>query len=598
MGLLAAGILLLSGVCLLHQHRQATRPSHLANLTGNIQCYQGTIVSEVQEKANHYKAELAVASVKINSRWKPAEGKVLVYLAKSSPTPQYGDKILLKGSPQKVPPPANPGEFDYQGYLAIGQIHHQHFAKEAQFMLVGHHEPNPVFAASLRVRERAKNVFRRFITTPREYAIAVGLVLGLREGMDEELKAAYASAGAMHVLAVSGAHVVIVFWIVASLLGFLKKIPRGRWVFAATSLLLLWFYAFVTGLSSSVLRAVVMFSFVIIADVAGREKSNYNFLAASAFFLLCANPWFVLDVGFQLSYAAVLGIIYLHPRIYAWFDCKTLVMDKIGGMTSTCLAAQIGVLPFTLFYFHQFPVYFLLANLVVIPLSSAILYAGIALLAVAWIPGVSIVVAAILEGLIWLLNQFALLTYQLPGAIIGGFFINKLEFGLLTGAVLFLLVFLQYKRLWQLAMVLCLLSVLILSDGAEEKEQVKQQRLAIYSVKGHSAIGVIEGKKHLLVADSSLLDDPDKIKFHLQNDWLACGVNQSTLLPFGPLTHPMLPWEHQDAYSLFTWGGKRFIILHKPTGNTVPGSLQADVLIVRQNSSESWTDGPTTAKKS
>ncbi len=582
-GMLGGVTLSLAGFLIMQTHVPSQETSHLLNQPANTQLYRGTIIAEVQERANHYKAELAVEAVRTGQEWRRAGGKVLVYLAKTGPTPQYGDQLLIKGTPQPVLAPANPGEFDYRGYLAIQQIHHQHFLKAHNYIIYGHSVPNPVLAASLKVRDWAKGVFRRHITTSREYTIAVGLVLGIRTGMDEEMKAAYASAGAMHVLAVSGAHVVIVCWIVTLLLGFLKKFWHGRWLFALTALGLLWFYAFVTGLSSSVLRAVVMFSFVIIADASGREKSNYNFLAASAFLLLCLNPWYLLDVGFQLSYAAVLGIVYLHPKMYGWVDCRTRLADKLWGMTSTCLAAQIAVLPFTLFYFHQFPVYFLLANLVVIPLSSAILYAGILLLFVSWIPWVSAWVSLAFEGMIWLLNQSALLTLRLPGAIIGGFFINKLEFLLLTALLVMLLVFLQAKKLWQLGAVSGLLLALVVIDVWEQKEQVNQQKLALYAVKGYSAIGIIEGQNHLLVADSALLTQRDKIKFHLQNDWQAAGVTQSTFLPLGSVSHPMLLWHHADFYSVFIWNGKRFVVLNQPSANPVPAALTADVLVVRQN---------------
>ncbi|MBD0260530.1 MAG: ComEC family competence protein, partial [Cytophagales bacterium] len=414
LGGLAFGIVALAGAALTHGHDDTNHPGHLVHQPGAVAYFTGTVTSEVQERPNRYKAELTVTQIKVGDKWRPATGKVLVYLDKTSVPLRYGDQLLVRGAPRRVPPPANPGEFDYRAYLAIGQVYHQCFVKAGGYEVLGHGSPNPVFAASLRVRAWADGVFRQHVPNRQEYAIATGLVLGIRDVLDDELRNAYASAGAMHVLAVSGAHVVIVFWIITLLLGRLKRVRYGNLLFAAVSLALLWFYAFVTGLSASVLRAVVMFSFVVVADALGREKSTYNLIAASAFFLLGWNPHLLLDVGFQLSYVAILGIVYLQPKLYGRFEFDNYLLDKVWGMTTTCLAAQLAVSPFSLFYFHQFPLYFLLANLVVIPLSSGILYAGLALLAVSPLPYAGPAVGWVLSKTIWLLNQTAFFTHQLP----------------------------------------------------------------------------------------------------------------------------------------------------------------------------------------
>jgi competence protein ComEC len=321
----------------------------------------------------------------------------------------------------------------------------------------------------------------------------------------------------------------------------------------------------------------------VVADALGREKSTYNLVAASAFFLLGWNPHLLLDVGFQLSYVAILGIVYLQPKLYGRFEFDNYLLDKIWGMSTTCLAAQLAVSPFSLFYFHQFPLYFLLANLVVIPLSSGILYAGLALLAVSLVPYAGPAVGWLLGKTIWLLNQTAFFTHKLPYAIVGGFALSGAEFAALGGLLVFGLLFLQYKRLWQLGAAGGLLAVLVLLDAAGERRHQGQRRLAIYAVKGFATCDFMEGKRHLFVADSALLVNDKKIRFHLLNDWWGHGVTMHTYAHFSNVDPTVQAWRHFDGYSLLVWEGKKFTFLHKPVSRGLLAALRTDYLVVQHN---------------
>jgi competence protein ComEC len=340
----------------------------------------------------------------------------------------------------------------------------------------------------------------------------------------------------------------------------------------------------VTGLSASVLRAVVMFSFVVVADALGREKSTYNLIAASAFFLLGWNPHLLLDVGFQLSYVAILGIVYLQPKLYGQFEFDNYLLDKIWGMSTTCLAAQLAVSPFSLFYFHQFPLYFLLANLVVIPLSSGILYAGLALLAVSPLPYAGPAVGWLLGKTIWLLNQTAFFTHNCPYAIVGGFALSHWEFAALGGLLVFGLLFLQYKRPWQLGAAGGLLAVLVLLDAAGESRHQGQRRLAIYAVNGFSTCDFIEGKRHLFVADSALLANDNKIRFHLLNDWWGHGVTAHTYAHFSNVDPKMQGLAALRRLFVAGLGGQKgSAFLHSPVPRGLLAALRTDYLVVQHN---------------
>ncbi len=582
-GILAFAFTSSFGWLLMRYHTHSNRSEHIAH-RANIRYYSGKVASEVQTRTKNYRYVLEVDKIVSDGKPKPATGKVLIYSTIDAPKPAYGDAVLIYGSPQALKPPANPGEFDYRQYLSLQQVHLQQFIKKGKFLIYEQQAGNPVMAASLRVRSWADSVFRYHITNRQEYAIVSGLVLGIRDGLDNELKDAYAAAGAMHVLAVSGAHVIIVFQLIVVLLGSLKRFRYGNALFAIAALLVLWFYAFITGLSASVLRAVIMFSFVVIGQAIRREGNLFNTLGMSAFLLLCYDPYLLQDVGFQLSYLAVAGIVYLYPRIYRWLAFQNWFLDKVWESTCISLAAQIAVLPLTLFYFHQFPTYFLLANLFMIPLSGWILYAGLALLGTAWIPYVSIAVSFAVQWLTWFMNKIAFWTEQTPGALLQGIYLNAWELAMLYTLLLVLLLFFYWPRLrvWGLATVLLICVVASQSYG---KVRYRNQRLfAVYAIPGYATLDFIDGNQHIFLADSSLLNNESRILFHLRNHWGQRQVLPVQKILFSQSATIPLASRHASDYTLFSWHGKRICVLHHATDLRKFSKQTFDYLIVQNNS--------------
>lgn len=584
-GLLGATIIFLAGYVITSQRNQANLPDHLLHqpATG-IEYYSGIIVSEVTTGTKSHKIQLDVTQIYLQNRWVKASGKVLLYLNKKMPRPNYGDKLLVKGHPQKVPPPANPDEFDYRHYLQLQQLYHQHFVKAEHVAIYAYQLPAGLMALSIRIRQKADSIFRELIPSQREYSIASGLVLGIRNGLDNEIKQAYSSAGAMHVLAVSGAHVIIVFGIITFFLQRLKRIRYGNMLFALFSLGLLWFYAFITGLSASVLRAVVMFSFVIIAQAANKQNSIYNTLALSAFILLCYDPFLIMDVGFQLSYAAMLSIVYITPKISYLLEFDNRVLNYLWLISCASLAAQLGTVPLSLLYFHQFPVYFLLANLAIIPLSAAILYIGIATLFFSFIPYLSTSLAFLLEKAVWLLNQAAFATEALPGALISHISIGTYESLLLYLIIITFLLFLYYKKLifWAtIAGMACLFSIL---NVIEIYTQKKNQQLALYNIANHTAMSILNGRYNYFMADSALLQNSSMIDFHLAGHWRQAGITDHRFTDFLKAGKSPVALQHFQAYSLLVWQGKSFLFLHQATNNWQSISrLQPDYIIIQNN---------------
>mgnify|MGYP001800582818 CR=1 FL=1 len=422
-------------------------------------------------------------------------GKISLYISKDSLTdiPEYGDIIASLKKPFLLQAPKNPHEFDYSAYMARKGIHHQLFLSEEEFKIVANIPANRLIALSHKTRLFFKNSLFKFIPNKSSRDIALALILGIKDDLEKDLKVAYSSAGAMHVLAVSGLHVGIIHMLLSWALGFLKKYRFGRALFLVNALFFLWCYAFVTGLSPSVLRAVIMFSVVIIGNNTLRFHNVYNSLSASAFFILLYNPFMLMEVGFQLSYSAVLGIVYLQPKIYNLFKVKNYFLDKAWSITCVSLAAQTATFPIGLYYFHQFPTYFLASNLIVIPAAFGILLNGLAVLIFSLFSDtISIWLGKLLDLMIYLLNKAVLFINELPLSLIDWIRLDSSQLVMIYIIMLSLILLFKQKTASYLktSFIACLAFMLITGQQLVSAKQSEQ--LVYYEIRNNNAIDFIE----------------------------------------------------------------------------------------------------------
>ncbi|HCN83979.1 MAG TPA: competence protein, partial [Sphingobacteriaceae bacterium] len=319
--------------------------------------------------------------------------------------------------------PYTPSEFNYKAYLADHGIYHQTFINGDQVRLLDHKKGNAFIDFSFRLREKLVLKFNKYIPGNDAASVASTLILGYRADLSKEILDAYSKTGTMHVLSVSGMHVSIVFIVMAFMLKFMDRSKRLKLIRAALIIILIWFYAIITGYSAAACRAALMLSFVIIGKASQRKQNTYNLLAISAVLLLIYNPFFLFDVGFQLSYLAVIGLVYLYPKLYHLFYVRNWLGDQIWSYLSLSTAAQLATFPLSMYYFHQFPIYFLLSNLFIVLPVTIIMYAGLIFLFIPW--------DVLLIPLGWLLNKSINFTNlgllyieDLPFANISGIWIN------------------------------------------------------------------------------------------------------------------------------------------------------------------------------
>lgn len=531
-GFIISTLFYFSGYQLTILKTQKFDPHHFGNYINEADAYFVKITEAPVEKEKSIKVNATVISVKQGKEWINSVGKSLIYFKKDSLSEniRYGDCIILKTKFNLINPPQNPGEFNYKEYLAFRNICHQSYVPSAHWTFSGINDGNILIANALSLREKFLRVFKENHIEGDEYAVGSALILGYEDKLDSDIISAYSATGAMHILSVSGLHVAIVYIVFNWLLGFLHKFNKGNVLKAFSLILLIWFYALLTGLSASVLRATTMFSFIIVGKSFNRYTNIYNTLAASCFLLLFTDPYLIMDVGFQLSYLAVLGIVFLQTKIYSLWEPQNWLLDQVWQITSVSIAAQLATFPLGLFYFHQFPNYFLFSNLLVIPLSTLVLYSGILLFVVSKITIMASVVATTLKYLIFFLNESVRVMEHFPYAIAGGISLTVMETWLIYLSIISIICFLIYKSINHLRFFLLSVILLIAIQCIESYQQRQQKIIVVYSVSKISAFDFIDGKRNIFYADSSLSNNEGKMLFHVKPNWWNLGLERQTII--------------------------------------------------------------------
>ncbi len=534
-GGIMACYLLFAGYALTSVKQASVQNDYFRNYESEADYYVTRVFDYPIERENSVKVILELQSQYADSaNSRPISGKVMAYFQKTDAAMQlaYGDLIVIPAPVAEVSGPANPGEFDYRSYLVRKGVTGQSFLRDEDWIDLEVNEANPLYAFSYRFRDMLLASLQRCGLKGDEFGVAAAILLGYDDDLADDVRQNYVAAGSMHILCVSGMHVGIIYLLAAALLGFLN---RKKWMKVMKQILLLvliWFYAMIAGLSPSILRSALMISFVIIGELLQRKGFAINSIAASAFVLLCVNPYNLFEIGFQLSYVAVIGIVVLQRPIYGWLCFKNKIADKAWEITAVSLAAQIATIPFTLFYFNQFTTYFWLSNLFMTPISFIVIMGGMILLLVSWIPFLNTVVGYAVWGAVYVMNYLVSLVERIPGSILKGLYISEFEFFLLLVAFVLILVFAKVKddevSKKEQHVVIATLSVLLLFAVSVASRLYSFERLdtmMVYSLRHHTAIDCVCGNEHVLFADSTLMSDESTVDYSLKGSWAQCGLS-------------------------------------------------------------------------
>jgi len=504
-------------------------PHHLTHYAeAKNKTYIGTVISTPKLSEKTVRVHLQLKGMQDSGQVEQAlSGQLLAYikLDSLSATLAYGNQLLFRSRIESIKAPLNPAAFDACDYYHPQQIYHQTYIPSEKWSMLAEKEGHPFWYLVYACQQRMVDLLDNYIRGPNEMAVAAALILGAKDQLDHSIRNAYADTGAMHVLAVSGLHVGIIAFLLIFLLDLIGLSKRkSRWGRTIILLSFLWVFALISGASPSVLRACTMFSFVIVGQALDYKINIYNALAASAFFLLCINPYMLQSVGFQLSYLALGGIVFFHPRIYKLLYFENKLADWIWSGLAVSLAAQIATLPIGLYYFHQFPVYFWLSGVVVTAAATAVLSMGLMLLFLAWIPFLGQAIGWVLEWALWLMNSLIFAIQKLPMAVWEGFWLEywaMWAWYLVIGGFTYLLI----KR--QLKWAFVPLGMLLILGGHysyQKIQQNQQELLVVYNVRKHSVVSVVHGQQAYNFKSPET--SQKSLRYAQQNHYWSLGVNQ------------------------------------------------------------------------
>ena len=346
--------------------------------------------------------------------------RIFIYFSKKPDPRQYsgGSLIIFSKELRPIENFKSLSDFDYKKYCHLRHIYSQVFLKENEYSLIDNEKERSLFSLINSLRERLLIIIKKYLPDKSGNSLLEALMVGFTDDLDPGLLKSYADSGVIHIIAISGLHLALICYILQLTLQKTGKKKFSKWIKLVLIITSLWGYSLLSGASPSVIRAAGMFSLTLFARNILRETVFINTLAASAFLLVCFEPNWIWDIGFQLSYAAVLSLSLFSKPLREMLFPQNKILASVWNAASVSLAAQVLTTPLSIYYFHQFPSYFLVANLLAVPLSSGILIGGILLCVFSFIHPLGQFIGWLLGLLIHFLNGFIFYISKLPGAVI------------------------------------------------------------------------------------------------------------------------------------------------------------------------------------
>lgn len=499
--------------------------TNLSDLKGGLLI--GEVSTDPKASDKTTTLEIDILAVKSNDSWSVADGKTLLYIEndKNSSLLKPGDKIVFTPQLSEIENKGNPEEFDFKKYLSYNLILSSDYIKSDEWERLDGENSVGLQNRFLRFRIFLINKLSELGLSNDELAVVSALALGYQDSLSDEVRHSYSSSGAMHILAVSGLHVGIIYGIIIFLLSFLKN-EKLKVFKVILTILLIWGYAFLTGLSPSVSRAALMFSIMALGNLQKNKAGSLNAIAASAFILLVINPYNITNIGFQLSYIAVIGIILLYEPIYRIFEVKNKFLEKVWSLTAVSVAAQVATAPLCLFYFHQFSNYFLITNYLLIPVSTVAIWLVIIVFAFSGIGFLGSFFAKILGWVIKTMNFMTAGIESLPFSVTENVSINIPQMLLLYAAIIaFAVFFFSSKKYSHLFMGLLAVISFFTFSLVKTIESGNQKYFIVYNINKTTAINIIDGTDNIMFANLDSVST-ENIEFSAKNNWLKKGLDK------------------------------------------------------------------------
>ena len=504
------------------------------------------------EKSKSFKAIAAVRASINNNQAQAVNGRLLIYFSKDSTVQSldYGSRLIIRQPVREIKSAGNPGAFDFKQYSLFQGITHQVYLRPVDYEVLPGKEQNWFRKQLFISGQFLVQLLKRYIPGRLESGIAEALLIGYKQDLDPEIVQSYSNTGVVHIIAISGLHLGLIYWLLLLLLKPLNQSKKTRWLHATLVITGLWTFSFLAGAQPSVLRSALMFSCMVLGNSVNRKSPAINSLAVSAFILLCYNPFWLWDAGFQLSYAAVLSILLFNQPVYNWFYVKNKLLDYAWKMNAVTIAAQILTLPVSLYLFHQFPVSFLFSNFIAVPLSSLLLLGEIFLCLIAFYPALAGFTGKLIASGIRLMNAWIERVEQLPFSVWEGIQLSSTQAIWLTGLLLTASYWLMEKSKKAFGASLFFLLLFSAERFISFREATGQQKIIVYHVPRLQAIDFIQRRKFWFTGDSSFLQNQQSRNFHLKPSRVLHRVTETDRL------NGLLHYEYY-----YRFGGKNILCL-------------------------------------
>lgn len=470
------------------------------------QGYYTGIVNEISPAPNdRERLNIQLKSVITDTSKTFVNEKIILYVSDSlSETGTIpGDYIGFDARLYPIENSNNPGEFNFRRYMMRRGIRYQSYI--STFPENIHHHERSLKTIAVNARSKLLKAYHNAGIDNQEFAVLSALTLGEKSYIDKELKQHFSNSGAMHVLAVSGLHVGILFFVFSFMLKPLNHNNKTKIIKIIFLIILLWGYALITGMSPSVLRATTMFSFLVIGQNINRNTNIYNTLALSALLLMIINPDIIHETGFQLSYTAVISIVFFQPKIAMLLPVKNKIAKATWGLFAVSLSAQIGTLPLSLYYFHQFPVYFWISNFIVIPAATILLYGSILFFVMFPFSAIHGCIGKSLSVIAKLMNTLITKIDNLPGAVISDIWIDKATVMIMYAMIVVLGLIWVSRNYKYIIAISSFVLILVTKQTINFYKTSNQNYVILYNHYNENLISIINGRDHFFYCPSDSL---------------------------------------------------------------------------------------------
>lgn len=561
-GLVVNSIMLVIGWAITSSTFLQNQPHHFSAVQSESSVYIARVIEQPITKQKSIKVLLKVNEIRDPSTSCETDGKLLCYIKRDSlfEPPQYGDVIVFHERPGLPEKPGNPGEFDYAAYLANQGIFHTVYLSHEDYKVLSTGKGNTLKSFALNTRTEFLNLLKENGLKGKELSVAAALLAGYDDLLDADQRREYSGAGVVHILSVSGLHVGVIFLLAEFVFSFLRKRRSMAVLKPILIILVIWLYALITGMAPPVLRASLMFTLIILGRAAQQQSNTFNTLALAAFILLILDPRLLFNVGFQLSFSAVVGIVAFQPSIRRLWKPINPIVKYSWDLITVSLAAQVFTAPLAVGYFHQFPDYFIISNLIAIPLSGIIIYTGLLLLFTSFIPFAGYIISLILIYQLKLLNVSVSYIEHLPGAVWDNIYLPGYGVILVIIFLVSLFYWIAYYRKALFYISLVSLLLVVFSGVIRDIEINNQHMIVFHKVNRHPVISFINGKGHTVLTDSILGSDVSNADYQLDGLKIKAGLHEPVVTCIAGLNSQEKYWDY-TLPEFFNFQGKRVVIL-------------------------------------